>query len=139
MKLSEKQIESHFTSACWYITHGIDVRLNKFKCDYDKKMFGKSFFLDIEVQNCMIDLIYHREQLEVHFKLCRINKVNLDSHPVTHATHYHKRLIDIELKGFLQILKIKDPWFPYSQKQKDKMNAELCKIAKEVCKEMKLK
>jgi hypothetical protein len=122
------------------ICEDINKRIEKFINDYQKKMFGKAFFLDVEYRNVLIDLIWYREdRLKTHIHLCRINKLPEDSFAIQHARYYLKRLKDIEFKSFIHVMRLNTnySWFGFSQKRKDEMNKELCEIAKKVVEKMK--
>ena len=139
MKTSEKEVQNYFDNSCLDIGDDIKNRIEKFTEDYQKKMFGKAFFLDCVYRNVLIDLIWYRDsRLKTHLYLCKKNGIADDSFAVKHAKYYLKRLKDIELKSFIHVMRLdsKYSWFGFSQKRKDEMNKELCDIAKEVVQRM---
>ena len=119
-------IENYLDVCIMNISHKIDKRIEEYFTSYKKKQFGKGFFLDVETLNVLSDLIYYREEhLKAHLQLCRANKIPEENFAFKHALYYQKKLKDIELKSFIQIIKLKDSWFVYSEAQKEKMNKNL--------------
>ncbi len=138
MKKANKDIERYFNCSAMNICDGITKRVEEFTKDYNKKQFGKEFFLGIELSNVLTDLQWYRDnRLKTHLILCKSNGVDKSSFAVTHAEHYSERLRDIELKSFIHVLRLKESWFGYSKETQDKWNKELCEIAKEVLSEIK--
>lgn len=133
-------IFNYFDVTSMHFVDQITKRLNKLKNEYIEKKFGLKFFLDIEVENCRIDLIYMRDAyLKVHLSLCRANKLPKEQFAIKHVQRWYNKLNDVEIMSFIQIMQLKDSWFGLSQKTKDKMNFELSEIAKKIIAEMNAK
>lgn len=116
----------------------IKERLEKLMEDWKKKAFGLRFFYDIEFSNCVVDLIYMRDTyLKAHLQLCKQNKIPKTEFVIEQAEYWLKRLENVETMSFIKVMRLTESWFGFSQVQKDKMNKELCEIAKQVVAEMK--
>ncbi len=123
----------YITAAIMNICNDIDERIRKFETEYKEMKFGKQFFLDIEVRNVLMDLIYYRdEQLKAHLQLCRMLKIDKNQFAVEIAMYRLKWLKDIELKSFISILKIIHPMFGLSEVEQKRRNEELSRLVNEI-------
>ena len=130
-------IERYLNNALMDVTDKINERLRKFVEEYFSMQFGKRFFLDILVRNVLMDLAYYRDShLKAHLQLCRQNKIPKTAFAVEHAEHYLKRLNDVELKSFVQIIKMVDFNFPLSAEERTRRGKETSRIANEILEEL---
>lgn len=136
MKLTSKQKEEVFVHSAFYLGDGLDKRIKKLVEDYKRKMFGLRFFVDIEYGNFITDILWWREQMNIHLSLARQNKIPEDSFSVTHVKHLLDRIENLELKSILKALRLDNPYFGYSNAFKKKCNDDLCRIAHEVMEEI---
>jgi hypothetical protein len=122
----------YITAAIMNICNDIDERIRKFETEYKEMKFGKQFFLDIEVRNVLMDLIYYRdEQLKAHLQLCRMLKIDKNQFAVEIAMYRLKWLKDIELNRSSYI-KIIHPMFGLSEVEQKRRNEELSRLVNEI-------
>ena len=132
MKLTTKQKEEVFIHSAFYLTDGLDQRFKKLAEDYKKKMFGLKFFVDIEYGNFITDILWWREQLQIHLSLARQSGIDENSFSIEHVKHYLDRIEDLELMGVIKAMRLTDYQFGYSEAFKKRSNKEMCRIANDV-------
>ena len=132
MKLTEKQKEEVFIHSIFYLGDKLNKRIKKLTEDYNKKMFGLRFFVDTEYWNFITDIIWYRQQLQIHLSLAKQSGIKKDSFAIEQAEHYLWRIKDLEFKGVIQAMRLDHCYFGYSKAYIEKSNKELSRIAKEV-------
>lgn len=132
MKLTAKQKEEVFIHSIFYLGDKLNQRIKKLTESYKQKMFGLRFFVDVEYWNFITDMLWYREQLQIHLSLAKQSGMEKDSFAIEQAQHYLWRIKDLELKGVIQAMRLDNHTFGYSKAHIDKTNKELNEIAKEV-------
>lgn len=136
MKLTTKQKEEVFIHSAFYLGDGLEKRIDKLFEDYNKKMFGLRFFVNIEYDNFITDILWWREQMQIHLSLAKQSGIEESSFSVQHVKHLLNRIKDLELMGVIKAMRLKNHYFGYSEAFRKRSNEELNRIANEVMKEI---
>lgn len=136
MKLTTKQKEEVFIHSAFYLTDGLNKRFKEFADDYKEKMFGLKFFVDVEYGNFITDILWWREQLQIHLSLAKQDGIDEKSFSIEHVKHYLNRIKDLELMGVIKAMRLTDSYFGYSEAFRQRSNKELCEISKRVMEEI---
>ena len=137
MKPTNKQKETYFSNIACNLVRDMKKRVDAFIESYNEMMFGKKFFLEIEVDNALRDLIYFRDKFKIHMNLCIANGIHKDSFAYRHCSGFYlKELEEIEFKSFISIIQLADSYFPLKEEIRIKINKQLNEIAKEVMDEI---
>lgn len=139
MKISQEQKQRYFDRISSSLVTQYKELVDKFVMAYESRLFGNQFFLDIEYDNALRDLIYIRSEFKVHLHLCVKNGISKDSFAYEQCGGFYLRqLEDIELKSFISILKLSDPQYTYSKEEREKTTILMNKMASGILDELKL-
>lgn len=129
----KKSIEKYFNRVAINEVRNLKKRISESIASYQKQDCNKYFFLNIEIRNLKRDLVWYRDEvLKTHLFLCNHHELDRDCFAVEHVEYHIKKLVNIEEKNFIQIFRIVDPWWGYSEKAKNDMNKHIIDIIKKM-------